>query len=353
MNDIRRESLTLSPVDPSRLANLCGQLDENIRYIEKYLGCVIQNRGHFFQLSGSQHNIDHAGNVLRHLYKETEKNKPLSPDALHLYLQQAHKPNNGNNNDKASGTGSNGANNPNGNLGRRPKRGDRSLDIVIQTPKKKIYLHSQRQKEYTQSINVYDINFGVGPAGTGKTFLAVCCGVQFLQTQRVNRLVLVRPAVDAGEKLGYLPGDLIQKIDPYLKPLYDALYEILGVEQVTRLIERHHIEIAPLAYMRGRTLNDAFIILDEGQNTSIAQMKMFLTRIGFSSRVVVTGDLTQIDLPHGEQSGLSHAIRILKNIKDINIVQFDVSDVVRHTVVQTIIEAYRHDSHHRNPPSSE
>jgi phosphate starvation-inducible PhoH-like protein len=215
-----------------------------------------------------------------------------------------------------------------------------NVDDLIHTHKKSVKPRGKNQINYVRAIRAVDINFGIGPAGTGKTYLAVACAVEAFEQERVRRILLVRPAVEAGEKLGFLPGDLSQKIDPYLRPLYDALYELLGFEKVEKLIEKNIIEVAPLAYMRGRTLNDSFIILDESQNTTVEQMKMFLTRIGFGSNVVVTGDITQIDLPHKTRSGLRHVLRVLKDVKGISFTRFSPKDVVRHPLVQRIVEAY-------------
>jgi len=222
-------------------------------------------------------------------------------------------------------------------------KGNRSSSefVVIKTPGGAITPRGEHQKRYLSNILKYDLNFGIGPAGTGKTYLAVACAVQALEQETVSRLVLVRPAVEAGERLGFLPGDMTQKVDPYLRPLYDALYEMLGIDRVAKLIERNVIEIAPLAFMRGRTLNDAFVILDEAQNTTVEQMKMFLTRIGFGSTAVVTGDITQIDLPKGVKSGLCHVMDVLKNVQGIGFTYFDARDVVRHPLVKKILHAYQ------------
>ncbi len=270
-------SLTLMPDNSQRLANLCGRLNEHIHQIESHLALKIQQRGNVFQLSGSEAAIANGSALLESLYLETEQGQTLNPNQIHLALQEV----GGEAVDAESGA---------------------EQTLLIKTPKGSVKPRSQHQRDYVRSIQRHDINFGIGPAGTGKTYLAVACAVEALVTERVNRLLLVRPAVEAGEKLGFLPGDLAQKIDPYLRPLYDALYEMLGFEKVGRLIEKNVIEVAPLAYMRGRTLNNSFIILDESQNTTTAQMKMFLTRIGFGSTAVITGDITQIDLPKGTRS---------------------------------------------------
>lgn len=303
--------LQLQPDDNQRLANLCGPLDDNLRVIEQRLGIEIFNRGNQFQLVGDTDSIQVGSHILKDLYKST-KNNLLTPEEFHLILANA---------TKESPTTTN-------------------ISCIIRTKRCAIKPRGTNQYQYVTSIQKLDINFGIGPAGTGKTYLAVACAVKALEQDEVRRIVLVRPAVEAGEKLGFLPGDLAQKVDPYLRPLYDALYEMLGFEQVAKLIDRNIIEIAPLAYMRGRTLNDSFIILDESQNTTKEQMKMFLTRIGFNSKAVITGDITQIDLPKENQSGLIHAKQVLKNVKGIGFTYFKVQDVVRHILVQRIVEAY-------------
>lgn len=316
--------ITLTPFDNKRLINLCGRFDEHLRQIERQLGVEIASRGNTFQLTGPQKSIRIASDVLKSLYKETSHGIEITPTEVHLSLKQ------------------HGAD-PTIENSLKP-----SPDLILKTRIGEIRPRSPNQVKYIDQIGHHDVNFGIGPAGTGKTFLAVACAVAALEQEKVRRILLVRPAVEAGERLGFLPGDLAQKIDPYLRPLYDALYEMLGFERVTKLLERQIIEIASLAYMRGRTLNDAFIILDEGQNTTIEQMKMFLTRIGFSSTAVITGDITQIDLPKGRQSGLKQVMTILKDIPGISFTFFQSVDVVRHPVVQRIIEAYE-----RSTPSGE
>jgi len=312
---LRANDFTLEPADNQRLANLCGQFDEHLRQLERRLGVEINNRGNVFNIIGDQSAVNAAREVLQGLYDETA-HAALSPASVHLFLQesgvealldQAH-----------------------------PER----PEVVIHTKRVLIKGRGPNQQLYLHNILHEDINFGVGPAGTGKTYLAVACAVEALESDQVRRLILTRPAVEAGERLGFLPGDLAQKIDPYLRPLYDALYEMLGFERVAKLIERNVIEIAPLAYMRGRTLNDSFIILDEAQNTTREQMKMFLTRIGFASKAVITGDVTQVDLPRGTQSGLRHAIEVLKGVDGISFTFFKAKDVVRHPLVQRIVTAY-------------
>ena len=307
-------NITLMPDSAARLANLCGRLDEHIRQIEAHLTVKILHRGNSFQVSGSESAVAAASQTLQMLYLATAEGVPLSPNSVHLCLSE--------------------------NTAETAADSDTSSSFLIRTPKASVKPRSPHQREYVESIRRHDINFGIGPAGTGKTYLAVACAVEALVSERVNRILLVRPAVEAGEKLGFLPGDLAQKIDPYLRPLYDALYEMLGFERVGRLIEKSVIEVAPLAYMRGRTLNNSFIILDESQNTTTAQMKMFLTRIGFGSTAVITGDVTQIDLPKGERSGLIQVAQILDGIDGISFNHFNAKDVVRHRLVQKIVEAY-------------
>lgn len=322
------ERLVLEPENAYRLANLCGHLNEHIQQIEKSLALKIQHRGNVFQLSGSRDAVEDASRVLDTLYQATETGNTLNPDTVHLTLKE-------NDLDHGSDAGQQ-AEEPSGES--FESRGGQSS--LIKTPLASIKPRGGHQRRYVEAIRDMDINFGIGPAGTGKTYLAVACAVEALIQDRVKRVLLVRPAVEAGEKLGFLPGDLAQKVDPYLRPLYDSLYEMLGFERVSRLIEKNVIEVAPLAYMRGRTLNGSFIILDEGQNTTVAQMKMFLTRMGFGSKAVITGDITQIDLPRGTRSGLVHVIKVLKNLEGIGFTHFDSQDVVRHSLVQSIVEAY-------------
>jgi phosphate starvation-inducible protein PhoH and related proteins len=330
------QTLSLQPEDNQRLANLCGSLDEHIKLIEKQLGIEIHNRGSKFQLRGDSNSVTTASSVLTDLYKSTTNKTMLTPNEVHLVLQNA------------------GAFRHAGNMLKSPDFSDSAAsgkDWVITTKRSVIKPRGENQKRYVANIHSNDVNFGIGPAGTGKTYLAVACAVNALEKDEVRRIVLVRPAVEAGEKLGFLPGDMAQKVDPYLRPLYDALYEMLGFETVDRLIEKNVIEVAPLAYMRGRTLNDAFIILDESQNTTKEQMKMFLTRIGFGSHAVITGDASQVDLPQGKLSGLVHAIQVLDGIKEIGFTYFKAQDVVRHTLVQRIVEAYdSHDEQNNNAP---
>ena len=306
--------VTLEPNDSHQLATLCGPFDAHLKQIERRLGITIKNRGNDFHLIGDHAVVHAAGELLNHLYREVNGGTDLTSELVHLFLQE-------------SGVES-------------IMNGDDYGESLILTRKKSIKPRGGNQKGYVDAIRSHDVNFGIGPAGTGKTYLAVACAVEALEQERIRRILLVRPAVEAGEKLGFLPGDLTQKIDPYLRPLYDALYELLGFERVEKLIERNVIEVAPLAYMRGRTLNDAFIILDESQNTTAEQMKMFLTRIGFGSTVVVTGDVTQIDLLPKTLSGLKHVIKVLADVKGISFSHFGPKDVVRHPLVQRIVEAY-------------
>lgn len=307
---------SLEPEDNERLANVCGQLDEHLRQIERRLGIEISNRGYHFRLIGEADAVRGGKQVLQNLYGVAQ-DEILDPKRVHLFLQE-------------SGIDA-------------QVQTDKPADVpetVIKTRRGLIRPRGPNQQEYLHKILTHDINFGVGPAGTGKTYLAVACAVEAMERDQVRRILLVRPAVEAGERLGFLPGDLAQKIDPYLRPLYDALYEMLGFEKVSKLIERNVIEVAPLAYMRGRTLNDAFIILDEAQNTTPEQMKMFLTRIGFGSTAVITGDVTQIDLPRGQRSGLRQAVEVLDQVDGISFTFFNARDVVRHHLVQRIVRAY-------------
>lgn len=314
-NDLHQ--LKLEPNDSAQLANLCGPFDAHLRQIESRLGITIKNRGNDFQLFGDDQVVHAAGELLNHLYREVKSGTNLTADVVHLFLQES-------------------------GVEDLTRNGSRPGQGLIQTKKKSIKPRGANQITYVEAIRSHDINFGIGPAGTGKTYLAVACAVEALEQDRIRRILLVRPAVEAGEKLGFLPGDLSQKIDPYLRPLYDALYEMLGFERVEKLIERNVIEVAPLAYMRGRTLNDSYIILDESQNTTVEQMKMFLTRVGFGSTVVVTGDVTQVDLPHRTKSGLRHVLEVLSNVEGISFTRFSPRDVVRHPLVQRIVEAYEH-----------
>lgn len=307
--------VSLEPNDARRLASLCGQFNQHLRQLEQRLDVQIRNRGNLFSIEGDGGNAQAAVRLVENLYDKTSGNVELTPDEIHLFLQTSE-------------------------LEALVKDHPNTLGVSIRTKKETIKPRGANQIEYVRRIREHDINFGVGPAGTGKTYLAVACAVEALISDRVERILLVRPAVEAGEKLGFLPGDLAQKVDPYLRPLYDALYEMLGFDTVGKMIERNVIEVAPLAYMRGRTLNHAFVILDESQNTTREQMKMFLTRIGFGSTAVITGDSTQIDLPGNIRSGLLHAKQVLANVDGISFTEFTSKDVVRHPIVQRIVEAY-------------
>ncbi len=316
--------VVLEPADNQRLANLCGQFDEHLRQIERRLNVDIASRGNRFRVTGQPGAAQIGSDVLKSLFELTDR-ELLDPERVHMHLQES-------------------AMNEGGNVPTPPDAVDGEADdLSIQTRRKLIRPRGANQTAYLQSIRDYDLAFGIGPAGTGKTYLAVASAVDALENEQYRRLVLVRPAVEAGERLGFLPGDLSQKIDPYLRPMYDALYDMIGADRVTRLIGRNVIEIAPLAFMRGRSLNESFVILDEAQNTSVEQMKMFLTRIGFGSRAVVTGDITQIDLPSGKQSGLKHAVRVLEAVDGIGFTFFTKNDVVRHPLVQRIVAAYEDD----------
>ncbi len=310
------QEIALLPDDSGRLSNFCGQLDAHLRQMEARLHVEIANRGNQFKVTGLDSSVRAACMLMQNLFDSTSK-EVLTAEAIHLAMQDA------------------------------------SIDALLETSetqtlpnvsiKTKCGLIKGRganQQEYLRKIVTHDINFGVGPAGTGKTFLAVACAIEALQNEKVRKIILVRPAVEAGEKLGFLPGDMAQKVDPYLRPLYDALYDMLGNERVEKMIDRGIIEVAPLAFMRGRTLNDAFIILDEAQNTTVEQIKMFLTRVGFGSTAVVTGDITQVDLPSEKMSGLRHVLEVLKDVEGISFTFFNHRDVVRHPLVQRIVSAY-------------
>ena len=305
----------LKPEDHERVSNLCGPTNSTLKQIEKELKIKIINRGTKFKIDGDSSNAKLAKDIILKIYEDLENNKTIEPSDIHLYLR-------------------NGMNNV--------KNGKRNSvsEMSISTPNVHISPNSGNQENYVSTIRNKVLTFGIGPAGTGKTYLAVALAVQKLVSGEVEKILLVRPAVEAGEKLGFLPGDLNQKVDPYLRPLYDALYEMLGFKEASQLIERNVIEVVPLAFMRGRTLNNSFIILDESQNATVEQMKMFLTRFGFGSKVVVTGDITQIDLPKNTLSGLVHSLDVLKSIEDVGLVEFDSKDVVRHGLVQKIVEAY-------------
>lgn len=314
MSNIDSVTISLVPEDNQRLANLCGQFDEHLRQIERRMGIEINNRGSQFNLIGPAGAVSTTGELLRDLYQETET-EVLAPSTVHLFLQES------------------------GLEERLERKGD-VQEVSVRTRRGLIRARGANQAEYLTNIKTHDLAFGIGPAGTGKTYLAVASAVEALENDEVRRLILVRPAVEAGERLGFLPGDLAQKIDPYLRPMYDALYEMLGFEKVTKLMEKNVIEVAPLAYMRGRTLNESFIILDEAQNTTAEQMKMFLTRIGYGSTAVVNGDVTQTDLPVAGKSGLRHVIKVLQGVDGVSFDFFVANDVVRHPLVKRIVQAY-------------
>jgi phosphate starvation-inducible PhoH-like protein len=303
--------VSFTPVDNRRLANLCGVLDENLRQIEAALEVVIARRGERFALSGRPGQMQLAAQALENFYAQAKRN--LSVEDVQLGLIEVTRAQ------------------PAAPIADTPQLKTRRPDLHGRTP---------RQVQYLKQIQDHDITFSIGPAGTGKTYLAVACAIDALERDHVKRIVLVRPAVEAGERLGFLPGDMAQKVDPYLRPLYDALYDLLGLDKVAKLFERSAIEVAPLAFMRGRTLNNSFVILDEAQNTTPEQMKMFLTRIGFGSKAVITGDITQIDLPRGHKSGLIEAAAVLRRVRGIAFTHFQSTDVVRHPLVQRIVNAY-------------
>jgi phosphate starvation-inducible PhoH-like protein len=306
--------ISLADADNARLVNFSGPMEQNLRHVEERLGVEVRRRGHQLQVFGAAASVDNAAAVLQRMF-ELSAGEAMSPERVHLCVQELGFPAV----DEARG--------PAG-------------DIVVHTQRGGIRARGANQRQYLDNIHQNDLTFGIGPAGTGKTYLAVASAVEALQSGSVRRIVLVRPAVEAGERLGFLPGDLAQKVDPYLRPMYDALYEMMGFDRTARHVERQVIEVAPLAFMRGRSLNDSFIILDEAQNTTVEQMKMFLTRMGFGSRAVVTGDITQVDLPRQQRSGLRHAIEVLRGVEGVAFTFFSARDVVRHPLVQRIVQAY-------------
>jgi phosphate starvation-inducible PhoH-like protein len=311
---IKPLTFTLQPENNAKLANLCGEHDKNLRQIEDYFNVEINNRGNEFYILGNKNAAQNAKQAIKLLFDEAIIEKYITPGEINLVMQSI--------------------------TTNRQFKQKRETQKIINTPKTTVKPRTSHQIRYLEEIDKYPLIFSIGPAGTGKTYLAVAYAVNALETQQVNRIIITRPVVEAGERLGYLPGDIAQKVDPYLRPIYDALYEMLGFREVAKLVENHAIEIAPLAFMRGRTLNDAIIILDEAQNTTIEQMKMFLTRIGFGSKAIITGDITQIDLPKSQPPGLKNALEILKDEPDIGFCFFDASDVVRHPIVQRIVRAY-------------
>ncbi len=319
------QEITLLPADNHRLSNFCGELDSHLRQIEQRLQVDIANRSNHFKVSGVDEAVKAACAVIQKLFEMAEKEE-ITPEQVHLSLQDASI-------DQLM----------------QESTAPQLPAVAIRTKRGIIKGRGKNQQDYLRKILSHDINFGVGPAGTGKTYLAVACAVEALQNETVRRIILVRPAVEAGEKLGFLPGDMAQKVDPYLRPLYDALYDMLGIERVEKMLEKSVIEVAPLAFMRGRTLNDSFIILDEAQNTTTEQIKMFLTRVGFGSTAVITGDITQIDLPSERMSGLIHVLKVLKDVEGISFTFFGIRDVVRHPLVQRIVAAY--DKYEQQLPS--
>ncbi len=322
-NKIVTLEINLEPSDNRRLSSLCGPFDDNIKHLERRLGVEINHRSQFFTIVGKPHTAAAALDIIKTLYVDTAPVRgdipDIEPEQIHLAIKES------------------GILEQTTDIAEEFAHGK---EVFVKTKKGIIKPRTPNQAQYLMNMVTHDITFGIGPAGTGKTYLAVAAAVDALERQEIRRILLTRPAVEAGEKLGFLPGDLSQKVDPYLRPLYDALFEMLGFERVEKLIERNVIEVAPLAYMRGRTLNDAFIILDESQNTTVEQMKMFLTRIGFNSRAVITGDVTQIDLPRGARSGLRHAVEVLSEVDEISFNFFLADDVVRHPVVARIVNAY-------------
>ena len=313
--DLTSASLELNPNDADVLIRFVGKLNENLRIVEKTFKVKIFQNGNKISISGDEENTKRASNAIKDLYASTSNGSELSKEQIQMVINK--------------------------NIDLNPEAISEDLkDQIIKTPKKIIKPRGNNQNHYISNMVKYEVNFGVGPAGTGKTYLAVAKAVEMLVNEDVKKIILIRPAVEAGEKLGFLPGDLSQKVDPYLRPLYDALYEMLGFEQVVRLLEKEILEVAPLAYLRGRTLNNAFIIMDESQNTSVDQMKMFLTRMGFGSYAVINGDMTQIDLPKNIESGLSHVLKVLDGLDDIGFTTFNSKDVVRHPLVRKIVDAY-------------
>ncbi len=313
------KNISLEPSSADRIALFVGELNGNLKLIEKTFSVKIFHKGDKINITGNEKDIKHASDAILDLYNLTKKNIEISKEAVHLTIQS----------------------HLNLSLAKQQKDQVQMTDIQIKTPRKIVRPRGKNQQDYIKKINNYELNFGVGPAGTGKTYLAVAAAVDALLNDKVERIILIRPAVEAGEKLGFLPGDLSQKVDPYLRPLYDALYEMLGVDKVTKLIEKEAIEVAPLAYLRGRTLNNSFIIMDESQNTTVDQMKMVLTRMGYGSHAVINGDLTQVDLPKHITSGLEHVIQVLDNTSGIGMTHFSSQDVVRHPLVRKIIDAYK------------
>lgn len=332
MSDTISRTIDLSHLSTQQLKTLLGEYNNHIKYLEHRLGIHIHQHKTNFMLSGDFEPVERGERVLTLLADEVETRDLITPEDLHILVQTSFKREDDQTPAPVAAPTKAVQDDQNDSSDYTP--------ISLRTRKGKIIPRGYNQQQYVKKILTSDVSFGVGPAGTGKTYLAVACAVDMLERNEIERILLVRPAVEAGEKLGFLPGDLTQKIDPYLRPLYDALYEMLGFEKVGKMLERQIIEVAPLAYMRGRTLNNSFVILDEAQNTTPEQMKMFLTRLGFGSRAVITGDMSQVDLPRGTQSGLRQALQILTPIDEIHITYFDSKDVVRHQLVQKIVQAY-------------
>ena len=313
--DIIHKNISLDSVNPKRIAAFVGELNGNLKLIEKTFSVRIFHKDDKLEIKGDKKNISHASDAILDLYSMTKEVSQISKESLHLCIQS--------------------------HLNISQNKSNKVKEkAAIKTPKKIIQARSSNQSEYIQKINKFEVNFGIGPAGTGKTYIAVAAAVNALVNERVKRIVLIRPAVEAGEKLGFLPGDLSQKVDPYLRPLYDALFDMLGADKTNRLVEKDIIEVAPLAFLRGRTLNNSFIIMDEGQNTTVDQMKMVLTRMGYGSVAIINGDLSQIDLPKQIESGLSNILKVTKNIKNIGVTKLTSADVIRHPLVREIIDAY-------------
>ena len=332
MSDTISRTIDLSHLSTQQLKTLLGEYNNHIKYLEHRLGIHIHQHKTNFVLSGDFEPVERGERILTLLADEVETRDIITPEDLHILVQTSFKREDDQTPAPVAAPTKTVQDDQNDSSDYTP--------ISLRTRKGKIIPRGYNQQQYVKKILTSDVSFGVGPAGTGKTYLAVACAVDMLERNEIERILLVRPAVEAGEKLGFLPGDLTQKIDPYLRPLYDALYEMLGFEKVGKMLERQIIEVAPLAYMRGRTLNNSFVILDEAQNTTPEQMKMFLTRLGFGSRAVITGDMSQVDLPRGTQSGLRQALQILTPIDEIHITYFDSKDVVRHQLVQKIVQAY-------------
>lgn len=335
MTDTISRHVTFEHLTQAHLKTILGEFNNHLKYLQERLDIKISQRNGDFTLSGDLGGVELGERILYKLADEAQNSKDISPQELHLIIQSSLS----RDDDEVIDNTPTAKNDDNNNSGDFDEPKD-FTPVTLRTRKGKIIPRGGNQQRYVKNILTSDISFGIGPAGTGKTYLAVACAVDMIERNEIERILLVRPAVEAGEKLGFLPGDLTQKIDPYLRPLYDALYEMIGFEKVGKMIERQEIEIAPLAYMRGRTLNNSFVILDEAQNTTPEQMKMFLTRLGFGSRAVITGDISQVDLPRGTKSGLAQAMEILSDIDEIHITKFDSKDVVRHHLVQKIVEAY-------------